>query len=56
MLRDYEGYLTQSKDPIPPRDYAAGFYVCTNTKELENNIKVQECPSESKYKVKVVVT
>ena len=46
----------QSNDPLPSRNYTTGFYVQTNTKELERNLKLQGCPSDLQDKVKDVVT
>ena len=53
---DYGISLKQAKDRLPPRDDVVKFDVRTNTKELENNIKLQGCPSDVQYKVKEVFT
>ena len=49
------GTHKQAKDPLPPREDMVEFYVHTNTKYLENNLKLQECPRKLKYQVKAVV-
>ena len=48
--------LKASKGPLPPRDDVVEFYVQTNTKELEKNLKLQGCLSELRDKVKEVFT
>ena len=55
-FRDYGRSLNQSKDPLPPRNDVMEFDVQTNTKYLENNIKLQCFPSDLKDKVKELVT
>ena len=40
VFRDYGISLNQVKDPITPRDNVVLFYVQTNAKYLENNLKV----------------
>ena len=56
VFRDYMRFLNQSNDPIPPRDDVMEFDAQNNTKELENNIKLQGCPSDLQDKSKEVVT
>ena len=53
---DYGRYLKQGNYPLPPRDDVVKFYVRTNTKELEKNLKLQVLPSDLQYKVKELVT
>ena len=48
--------LKQSKEPLPPIDDVMEFNMINNTKELEENLKLQGCPSDLQYKVKEVVT
>ena len=48
--------LKTSKGTLPPRNDVAKFDVKTNTKELENNLKLQGCPSNLQDKFKEVVT
>ena len=43
LFREYKRSLNQEKYPLPPRDDVMEFYVQTNTKELENIIKLQGC-------------
>ena len=56
VSRDYVRSLRQVNDPLTPRDDAVKFYVHTNEKELEKNLKLQSCPSYLQYKVKEVFT
>ena len=56
MFRDYGISLKQTKDPILPRGDVVEFYVRTNAKELEKNIKLHSCPSELQEMVKELVT
>ena len=56
MLRDYGISLKQTKDPLPPRYDMMEFDVWTNTKELEDNLKIQGYPSDLHEKVKEVLT
>ena len=56
VFRDYRSSLKQTKDSLPPSDGEVEFYVQTNTKELENNLKLQGLPSDLQDKVKEVVT
>ena len=37
---DYEISLNKAKDPLPPMNDVVEFYVWTNTKDLEKNIKL----------------
>ena len=55
MLRDYNRSLKKSKDPLTHRYDVVEFYVHTNAKELENNLKLQGFPSDLKDKVKEAV-
>ena len=41
VFRDYRRYLKQAKESLPPRDYMVELDVQTNTKELENNLKLK---------------
>ena len=52
VLRDYGRSIKQEKGPLPPRDDVVEFNVHTNTKELENNLKIQGYPSVLQDKVK----
>ena len=54
-FRDYRISLNQAKDPLPSRDNVMEFVVKTNTKELDNNLKLQGCPSDLQDKFKDVV-
>ena len=56
VFRDYGRSLKQSKDPLPHRNDVIKFNVRTNAKDLENNLKLQGCPSDLQEKVKEVVT
>ena len=52
MFRDYRISLKQAKEPLPPKDDMMEFDVRTNTKELENILKLQGLPSDLQEKVK----
>ena len=52
VFRDYGRHLKKAKEPLPTRYDVMEFYVQTNTNELDNNLKLQGCPSDLKYKVK----
>ena len=56
VFRDCGRLLKQAKDPQPTRDDVMEFDVQTNTKELDNTLKLQGCPSDLQYKVNEVVT
>ena len=56
VFRYYGRSLKQSKYPLPPRYYMVEFYVCTNAKDLVNNLKLQGCPIDLYDKVKELVT
>ena len=56
LFRYYGRSLNQAKESLPPRDDVMGFYVRTNTKDLEKNMKLLGCPSDLQYNVKEVVT
>ena len=56
LFRDYGTSLKQAKNPLPPRYNVMEFGVRDNKKELENNLKLQDCPSDLQYNVKKVVT
>ena len=56
VFRDYRISLKQETDLLPTRNDVVEFDVKTNTKELENNLKLQGCPSNLQYKFKEVVT
>ena len=55
MFRDYGRLLNQKKYPLPTRDDEVDFDVRIDSKEFENNIKLQGCPSGMQDKVKEVV-
>ena len=42
VFRDYGRSLNKSKAPLQPRYDVDEFYVQTNTKELDKNLKLQE--------------
>ena len=54
VFRDFGRSLKQAKDPLQPRDDVMEFNVQTNTKELENNLKLQGWPNDLQDKVKEV--
>ena len=56
VFRYYWRYLNQAKDPVPPRDDVMWCDVQTNTKESDNNLKLQGFSSDLQEKVKEVVT
>ena len=56
VFRYYGRSLNQAKESLPPRDDVMEFYVRTNTKDLEKNMKLLGCPSDLQYNVKEVVT
>ena len=56
VFRDYRISLKQETDLLPTRNDVVEFDVKTNTKELENNLKLQGCPSNLQDKFKEVVT
>ena len=56
VFRDYGRSLKEEKNPLPSRDNVMQFDVRNNTKELENNLNLQGCPSNLQDKVKEVVT
>ena len=52
VFRDYRISLNQAKHPLPPRDSVMEFDARTNTKELEKNLKLQDCLSDLQETVK----
>ena len=52
MFRDYVRSLKQVNDPPPPRDDVVEFYMWTNAKKIENNIKLKECTIDLQENVK----
>ena len=56
MFIDHGRYLKQEKYLLPPRGDVMEFYVQTNTKDLEKNLKLQGLPSDLQEKFKGVVT
>ena len=55
MFRDYGISLKEEKDTLPPREDVVEFDVRTNTKDLENNKKLQGRSRELKDRVKEMV-
>ena len=45
VFRYYGRSLNKAKYPLTPRDVVMETDVQNNTKELENNVKLQGCPS-----------
>ena len=56
VFRYCDRYLNKAKNPLPPRDNAVEFHVRTDTKELNNNLKLHICSSDLREKVKEVAT
>ena len=46
MFRDYRIFLNKTKDTLPSMEDMMKFYVQTNKKELEKNLKLKGCPKE----------
>ena len=46
FFRDYGRYLNKANDTLTTRNYVMEFDMWTNTKELEENIKIQGYPSD----------
>ena len=56
VFRYYGIPLKKAKETLPPRDNVMEYYVQTNTKDSEKNIKLQILPSDLHDKVKEAVT
>ena len=56
VFRDYGRSLKQTKYPLPYMEDVLEFDVRTNTKDLDNNIKLQGSSSDLQEKVKEVIT
>ena len=56
MFRDYRISLNKENYPLPPREDAVEFYVRTNAKYYEKNLKAEVCLSDLQENAKEVVT
>ena len=56
MFKEYGCAAKQSIDKLPPRDDIVEFELCTDSAELEGNLRLSGCPPELQPKIKDVIT